>query len=357
MTRTLLRSILFLAAACALGSCAREEDDPNVVVVHVGAGSWADANMAAYVRPFEQETGIKVIGFADDMKVSQLKLMHDANSVEVDVISFVALEAARAAKLGLSQDIDYSKFDPEELEGVDAAIRKPYGAPALYYSMVIAYDSKKVQGELGTWADLWDAQKFPGGRTLLTGQYGDGPWEEALLADGVAPDKIYPIDVDRVFRSLDRIRPHIVKWWRVGSEGQQLFRDGQVQVGGVYDGRIAELAKPESGIRYTYNQAKLLMDYWVIPKKAPHSANAQRFVEFAMRARQQAIFAQKIQYGPTNKGAYQHISAERAKLLPSYPDNMARQVPLNADWYVEAGPDGVDNTEKMINRWNQWILE
>src|SRR5213594_3370860 len=37
--------------------------------------------------------------------------------------------------------------------------------------------------------------------------------EFALLADGVPRDKIYPINVDRAFKSLDRVRPGIRKFW------------------------------------------------------------------------------------------------------------------------------------------------
>src|SRR5256885_16366801 len=36
--------------------------------------------------------------------------------------------------------------------------------------------------------------------------------EFALIADGVALDKLYPIDIDRAFRSLDRIKKDVVKW-------------------------------------------------------------------------------------------------------------------------------------------------
>src|SRR5438309_6091061 len=45
-----------------------------------------------------------------------------------------------------------------------------------------------------TWAEFWDAKKFPGPRTLRAGVYGTGAYEEALLADGVPMDKLYPMD-------------------------------------------------------------------------------------------------------------------------------------------------------------------
>ena len=54
-------------------------------------------------------------------------------------------------------------------------------------------------------------QKFPGRRVLRREEV----WvtEAALKADGVKEGEFYPIDVARVFRSLDRIKPHIKAWY------------------------------------------------------------------------------------------------------------------------------------------------
>jgi putative spermidine/putrescine transport system substrate-binding protein len=342
------------------GGCAKPPVDENIVVVHVGAGNWAEANLEAYVRPFEQATGIKVIGIADDLKTSNLKLMHDSGNVEIDIISLPAIDAARAAQLGLLANIDYSIYDQREIAGLKGDSRKPWGVGALYYSMVIGYDMQRFAAPDAaprTWRDFWDVEKFPGARTLYTGQYGDGPWEEALVADGVAIADLYPLDIDRAFRVLERIRPHVAKWWRVGSEGQQLLRDRQVTVGQAFDGRIVDLQSSGNRIGFDYEQGKLLLDYWVIPAKSPHLANAQKFIEFATRARQQALFAQRIAYGPTNLGAYEYIPVARARSLASHPNNLARQIQYDVDWYVTEDANGVANVEKLIQRWNEWILE
>ncbi|RVD48303.1 ABC transporter substrate-binding protein, partial [Mesorhizobium sp. M2D.F.Ca.ET.140.01.1.1] len=77
----------------------------------------------------------------------------------------------------------------------------------------------------------WDVSKYPGVRTLSSGVYGEaGPWEEALLADGVPADALYPLDIDRAFASLDKIKPHIRKWFVTGSENQQLLHDKVVDL-------------------------------------------------------------------------------------------------------------------------------
>src|SRR5678815_1824073 len=48
--------------------------------------------------------------------------------------------------------------------------------------------------------------------------------EFALLADGVAPDRLYPIAVDRAYRKLDQIKQHVAAWWKTGAQwAQRLF--------------------------------------------------------------------------------------------------------------------------------------
>ncbi|WP_312841749.1 extracellular solute-binding protein [Sinorhizobium psoraleae] len=156
-----------------------------------------------------------------------------------------------------------------------------------------------------TWADFWNADKFPGVRSLVSGAYGsEGPWEEALLADGVAADALYPMDIDRVFASLDKIKPHIRKWWSSGSEIYQIMHDKNADIMQSYDGRAQSLIDQGAPIEISRNQAKLTWDYFTIPKGSSNVSSAQKFIEFATRADRQAAFVKLIPYGPTNRNAF-----------------------------------------------------
>ena len=52
-----------------------------------------------------------------------------------------------------------------------------------------------------------------------------GAYEAALLADGVAPDKLYPLDTARAEGVLNAARPALV-FWKTGAESQQLLESG-----------------------------------------------------------------------------------------------------------------------------------
>ena len=43
---------------------------------------------------------------------------------------------------------------------------------------------------------------------------------------GVAPADLFPYDLDRAFKSLDRIKKDVRVWWSQSPQSQQLLRDG-----------------------------------------------------------------------------------------------------------------------------------
>lgn len=329
------------------------------VVVQIGSGDFAAAMTKAFVEPFEKETGIRVKTVPEFMNPAKLKLMVENDNVEIDVVLMAWLHAISANQAGFLEQIDYGIYDKDELAALDGKARQPYGVGAYYYSQVLGYDTTKISADNapGSWKDFWNVEKYPGDRSFKSGVQGEGAYEEALLADGVPADKLYPLDIDRAFASLDRIKPHIKKWWRFGAEGQQIFADGAVALGAIYNGRATNLRDKGMPIDTHWNEGKLLLDLYLIPKGARNVANAQKFIEFATRGEHQAVLSTIMHYGPTNKKAFDHIDEEAAKLLPTSPDNVKLQFLRNDEWYAEKNAEGKTNVEILIERWNRFAVE
>ncbi len=349
-----------LAASSALPLPALGAGSGGELRVLVGGGDWGKANIAAYVEPFQEETGIQVTAITDQVNLAQVELMARSGNVTVDVISYGQSGAETLARKGVLEDIDYSLYGEDQLAGLTDFAKKPWGVAALVYSYVMVVNTKTFPDGAPrpqSWADYWDVERFPGTRTLISGRSGtEGPWEEALMASGVAPQDIYPMDIDRIFESLDRIKPQIRRWWTVGSEIQQIMHDGAFDVTNSYDGRAMLLVNQGAPLEIVRNEAKLNWDYWMIPKGGPNLEAAQRFIQFATRADRQAEFAQLIPYGPSNLDAYRSIPEERARQLASHPDYVVNSVPIQASWYNETQADGRTNVEHLIQRWNEWVL-
>jgi putative spermidine/putrescine transport system substrate-binding protein len=348
-----------MVAAC-LTSLAVPALAAGTLTVVVGGGLLGEGQIKALVEPFEKETGNKVVIVKDQISLAQLKLAETSKSQTVDVMSVSGANGIAATRAGYLADIDYSIYDKNDLGAIDPRARKPWGIEHFYFASVLGVDTRKLASPAARpndWRDVWDTKRFPGVRTLQSGQYGDeGPWEEALLADGVPVDKLYPLDIERVFRSLDRIKPSVRRWWTVGSEAMQLF-DGQVAMGMIPDGRALSLQAAGKPVQMNYDGAKVNGLFWVIPKSAPHARLAQQFVEFAMRPKQQAEVARLTNYAPTNQRAFQFIDKTLATKLISFPANMKHAYIVDAEWYAAVGADGKTNAQRLVERWNQWILK
>jgi len=65
---------------------------------------------------------------------------------------------------------------------------------------------------------------------------------------------------------------------------------------------------------------------------APNRKAAWEFIQFAVQARQQAEFCNRLYYGPTNPQAYAHVKPEAARQMSTYPANARQAVTANAEW-------------------------
>ncbi|MER8710218.1 ABC transporter substrate-binding protein [Mesorhizobium sp. M1088] len=357
------RRFIHGASAIAVGAMSYQSrraaaQSPGELNVALNGGQYAQACIEAYVKPFEAETGIKVNPLADEVPLAKLELMVSTNSVSLDVIPLDASTPVLAPEN--LEEIDYSIYKKDEMDAILDFAKTPHSVGSIVYAFCMVYNTEKFPAgkpRPTSWAEFWDVSKYPGVRTLASGVYGYGPWEEALLAHGVPADAFYPMDIDRVFASLDKIKPHIRKWWTTGSEIQQMMHDKAVDLAQSYDGRALSLIDQGAPLEINRNQMKLTWESWGIPKGSPNVQNAQRFIEFITRADRQAAFVQLIPYGPANRNAFKLISQDLGRKLASHPDYLGSSIVMDAKWYAEAGSGGMTNVERLIQRWNEWVLQ
>lgn len=355
------RQFGLLAAGALLAPRMSRGAQTDTITVHVSGGFYGEGNVKAFVEPFEQETGIRVNAVKSQVPPVQFELAAKTDTLDIDAFLTNETYGTLFARQGYIVDIDYSIHGKAQLAGLSPSARKPWGVESVEAALIMAINSGVHTPETPRpkdWREFWDYRTFPGVRTLKSGQSGsEGPWEEALLADGVPMDQLYPLEIDRIFRSLDAIKPQIRKWWTQGNEVMQLFNAGIVDMGMNFDGRALALRAAGKPIEINYNQAKVYGVYWVIPAASRHQAAAQRFIEFATRAEPQAKMAQITKYAPSNAGAYRFIEQAIAEKLISYPGNSKKSFRLNGAWYAEVGPDGKTHAARLIERWNTWIVQ
>ncbi len=221
----------------------------------------------------------------------------------------------------------------------------------LVWAQVLAYRTDAFKGAVPSgWADFWDTKKFPGDRALYGTNSGGWPeMEFALMAAGVPPDKLYPLDVDKALASYAKIKKDVFKWWDTGAVPIQLLTDREVTMTSVWNGRMAALQAAGVPAAISWNQGLSKRDAWGIPKGAKNKVNAMKFVAYSTMAIPQARVCLGIPYGSVNAKSNEYIPAERLAVLPSAPEIAKQLVPYNYDWWIE-------NRETVIPKFNKWLL-
>lgn len=310
-------------------------------------GTMQETQQKAYFEPFEKITGIKVRAFPGS-DVTKIKAMVDTGNVEWDMAQLSRGSIMNLQKRGdYFEKIDYDIVDP----GVEKQFRFEYGLEMLVWAQVLAYRTDAFKGAVPSgWADFWDTKKFPGDRALYGTNSGGWPeMEFALMAAGVPPDKLYPLDVDKALASYGKIKKDVFKWWDTGAVPIQLLTDREVTMTSVWNGRMAALQAAGVPAAVSWSQGLSKRDAWGIPKGAKNKVNAMKFVAYSTMAIPQARVCLGIPYGSVNSKSNEYIPAERLAVLPSAPEIAKQLVPYNYDWWIE-------NRETVIPKFNKWLL-
>lgn len=326
----------------------RAQGKQQVVVRGLG-GAYQDAMEKALYKPFTEATGIEVV--VRPATAAQIRAMIEAKRVQVDVVDLLDVAQLSLDKLGALEPIAYAKMKYTNPNDLHAGVRKPNMVGNLYFATVLAYNTEvyKTGAHPKSWAEFWDAGKFPGARTLADQKAGAAELEFALLANGVSKDKLYPVDVPRALSSLERIKKDVVKWWDTGAVSAQLLERKEAVIGGLWNGRAQDLIDKGAPLAIEWNQAKRQVQYWSVIKNSPNAANAQLFIDFALQPKVQAALTRFIAYGPTNQEAFKLVRPEDAVKLPSAPQHFAAGFDQDAQWWA-------DNLSTVGEQWQSWVL-
>jgi putative spermidine/putrescine transport system substrate-binding protein len=337
LTRRLLGATILAAALGLGGSFGAAAGD---LTFTSWGGTTQDAQKAAWADKFEAQYGVKVLqdGPTD---YGKLKAMIDANAVTWDVVDVEPDFAFQAAKQGLLEPLDFSVIDKKD---IDPRFVFDHGVGSFYFSFVLGYNPDALGGKApASWADLFDTAKFPGKRTFYKWA-SPGVLEVALLADGVAPDKLYPLDLDRAFKKLDSIKKDIL-WWGSGAESQQQLASGEAPLGMFWNGRIYALQKDGAKVDVVWNQNLATADFLVVPKGSKNKAEAMKFIAIAAGAQGQADLATATGYAPINVKSAAMLGKEMAAMLPS--QHAKGQITLDLDYWAA-------HRDEIGKRWYAW---
>lgn len=322
---------IFLAGAASAGD----------LVISSYGGSFQDAQTKAYFEPYAKESGAKVTG-TTGTGYAKVKAMVESGNVTWDVVSAESPAFANEVKDGLLEPIDYSVV---KADSIPDKFRTKYGVGYMVFGTNLAWSKDKFPNGL-TPAQFFDPNVK--GRRVLPS---DPTYslEFALMADGVRPADLYPLDVERALKVIDRVKDQVIGY-KGASDIQALIQQGEADMVYAGTGRIKNAIKAGANWTYGWDAALADTEYWAVLKGAPHAQEAMKFINFAVKAEPQAELTRQISYGPTNVDALKLLDPAVAKDLPSDPGNAELGAVLNSKWWN-------DNYETVKARWATYIMQ
>jgi putative spermidine/putrescine transport system substrate-binding protein len=317
----------------------------SLTIVSYGGGAYQESHKTAFCEPFSLYTGISVESVVWNADYGRLKAMVESGRVPWDVVEVTAAEFSRGKNENLYEKLSVKPTYGNFLEG---AISE-YGIANMYWGTVLCYRKETFpENPPKTWKDFFDTKKYPGARALYDDPRGN--LEFALLADGVSPDQLYPLDVDRAFLKLNQIKPNVRVWWTDGTQPVQLLLTGSVDLSSAWNGRIFASQEARKKLEYSWNGAALELDYWVIPRGARHPDMASRFIAFASTPPALARQTELVGYGPANIEALKYVDKDILVQLPTYEPNWKTSFVVNSEWWKS-------NEEKVKVQWMAWKIK
>ena len=331
-----MKKALSLTIAAGLMATTALAQDSALTVVSWG-GSYQEAQSKALFEPAAENMGI-VVNQETYSGIADVRLQVATGQVSYDIVVTGTGSGARAAAEGLLEPLDYDVID---VSNFLPGSYSDYCVGGDAFSVVFAYNTQTFpDGGPQTWADFFDTERFPGARSYRGAV--SGALEPALIADGVAMEDVYDVldseeGIERAINKIRTIKDDIAVFWTSGAQHAQLMRDGEVDMSTGWNGRFDNARKDGGQLEFGFDGGLLDYDCFAIPKGAPNKDLAMEFLAEISKAEYQDDLPTYIMYGPPNMLAYETgtITPEVAAMLPSSPENAAKQLSINTDWYAK----------------------
>lgn len=351
------RTLLKAATAGVLlpslaGTASRAFAQTKTLNVASYGGSYNDALRKAWLDPFERETGIKVnLGVNASLSLAKLQTMNP-NGAEWDIVDLTATEYS----IALTQNI-LAPLDPK-LVDTSKVIPEYVATHGFCYALYIwgmAWDRRKISDSNApkSWAEFWNTQKYPGKRSLLAVNNDGSSVEAAVMADGVPASKLYPLDVQRAFRSFDKLGRENIVWATSNQEPVQRLTSGECSLAGMYVGRAIMANRSGAQIGFSLLDANVGMDYLGVIRNARNKPEAFALLNYiATHPDRAAEFTAITSYPVPIRGLESLLPASASDVKAVLLDDPAVRAKVHfkdTKWWA-------DNLPQVAAAFKQWQL-
>lgn len=319
----------------------RARASEQIVMVSWG-GRYRENIEKAFVQPFIEETGIDVV-ISDTPDFAKAKAQVATGNIEWDVFDAIGSHATAGAKEGLWEPLDTSIVDTTNLR---VPATESLVGFYVWAGGIAWVPSRTPKNEHPVnFNEMWNLEKYPGRRAFRARPY--ETFEMALVADGVPPDELYPLDVERAFDSLNRIKDSVSKWVKATPKTIEYLRTNEVDFSYTYSGRVAAARNEGVDIDMSMEQTVNGTEYLAVMKGTKKREAAMRFVDFCLRPDRQAAFSELHLVNPMREDAVARVDESAKKWLPNL--SASKNIILDDFWWGE-------NRSRIDERFKEWML-
>lgn len=325
--RTLLRATAGLPAFGILRSRdAAAQGGREIRMIEAGGRSGRSVQVG-YIEPFERRTGIRVARQSPN-PLGRLEAIVEADDRDTVLFELVSASMRTALTLGLIEPINWARVEPGPMF---TEARHEYGFGFQFFSTVMCW--RKGVKPLTSWADFFNTREFPGPRAVPDYPHLSLPF--ALLAAGVRPANLFPLDLEAAFGGLNAIKDEVAVWWKSGESPPELLRGNEIHYAIAWSGRVAG----DPLIDFTFVDGMLDLSYLTIVKGAKNEDKraAWQFLNEVSKVENQARAAGVISYTGPSPDLEPLLARDRLDQFPTIKKNKDVQWLQDADWWEANG--------------------
>lgn len=328
--------LIFLVAILSFSGCASKNSTASKSSGEkvVNLFTWANYVPDDVIKQFEKQTGIKVNYSNFSTNEEMLAKLQAAKGSQYDVIicadymvqimgkqKDLLIQPINKANIPNYKNVDSTYLDQYYDKG------NKYSIPYTLGSEMIVYNPDKIKKDIKGVKDLWDPS-LKGSEVLL-----DDPRSVigmALTKLGYSINETDPKKLDQAKAELKNLKQN-VKVFDADTPHNSLI-SGDTSIGVMWGSQASAALKGNPKLKIVYPEEGMQFeeDNFVMPIKAPHKENAEKFIDFLLDGKVNNDITNNIEYISTNTAAKKYMSKEylnnKAVYVPQEEFNKAKHL-------------------------------
>jgi spermidine/putrescine-binding protein len=334
---------LAVALLFALAACGSDADGERRVLLTI----WSNYVPPEVLEDFRKETGVRVeipsrYGTNEELLA---KLEGGASGFDLAVPSDVILGTLIAR--GLVERLDAARLPNRKHLDPSFAARQAdpkgeWSVPYTWGTVGIAWRADRIEGDVDSWG-VFGTDRAKGNAHLL--EEARDVVCAALLFLGRDANSVLAADLADAKRVLLDWKKHVKAF---SAETKDALLSGDAWLCQAYNGDVAQAMAERKDLRFAVPKEGgiLWIDNLVVPKGAPHRADAHLFLDYVMRPAVAAKISEGIRYAVCNRDALALLApAVRSDPVIYAPDDVRARCVQERD----LGPD----LPKVVDLWSE----